>query len=93
MPPLSLATRSETYFTIAMLRAAKSETIGQSMGSRTVRRIPTLAWEFLIELYGSEEHLNRACESVDSSSLPPDELELLHLAQKYAGGYRPSDFE
>ncbi|MCP1413583.1 P-loop NTPase fold protein [Paenarthrobacter sp. A20] len=91
LPPLS--NRQGDAFALALLRSARSESLGQSMGSRAVRRTPTLAWNVLIELYGSEVALAEAINGIDTSSLTSDDKELLELAMRYVAGYRPNDWE
>lgn len=68
--------------TLALLRAAKSEVRSQSMGSRSVRRSPRLAWDTLVDLYGDEETLNARIQALRAEDLP-DDKELLDLAAKY----------
>ncbi|MET4620641.1 hypothetical protein ABIE18_002090 [Arthrobacter sp. 2762] len=89
----SLNNRQGDAFTLALLRSAKSDSLGQSVGSNAVRRTPTLAWDVLIELYGSETALTDAINGVDSRSLSPGDKELLDLAIRYVGGYRPNHWE
>lgn len=91
--PLPLNDRRESAFTLALLRGARSETLGQSMGSRAVRRTPTLAWDFLVELYGTESDLITAIKQIDLFDLSEDHRELLALATRYGEGYRPDDFD
>ncbi|MBI3652109.1 MAG: NTPase KAP [Acidobacteria bacterium] len=77
--------------TVALLRSARSEVQSQAMGSRAVQRYPRLAWDALVELYGDEATLRERIETLKASQ--PDETnDLLHLAEKYLGGWRPSDF-
>lgn len=77
--------------TLALLKAARSEVQSQSMGSRAVRRKPRLAWDALVELYGDEATLRQRIETLMASS--PDNIgDLLELADKYLGGWRPKDF-
>ena len=78
--------------TLALLRAARSETLGQSMGSRAVQRSPRLAWNELIELYGDEATLKERIESLKIAKLDGAD-ELLELADKYLGGRRDDPFE
>jgi hypothetical protein len=77
--------------TLALLRSARSETRSQSMGDRAVRRSPRLAWDALVGLYGDEGTLNERIESLKGAQ-PEDNDELLQLADKYVGGWRPKDF-
>lgn len=78
--------------TLALLRAAKSETRSQSIGSRSVRRSPRLAWEALTELYGSEEALRERIEELRQSH-GESIVDLLTLADGYLAGWRPDRFD
>jgi hypothetical protein len=78
-------------FTLALLRAARSEVTSQSLGSRAVRRSPQLAWDALTELYGGEATLRERIESLKATR-PRGENDLLELADKYLGGWRPNTF-
>jgi hypothetical protein len=80
-----------TEVTHALLKAARSEVRSQSMGSRAVRRKPRLAWEELVELYGNEATLRQRIDALRASS-PANIGDLLELADKYLGGWRPKDF-
>lgn len=88
-PPLDVPSSPEV--TLALLKAARSESIGQSMGSRAIRRSARLSWELLVELYGDEETLRIRINELEAEGVPGSE-ELLELASKYAAGWRPSDF-
>lgn len=87
----SLYIDSSPKLTLALLRAAWSETLHQSMGSRAVRRSPRLAWKTLIDIYGDEATLKARVESLKEAH-PEDADELLALAEKYIDGWRPNDF-
>ena len=78
--------------TLALLRSARTELQSQSMGSRAVRRSSRLAWNELIELYGDEETLRERIQELKAIQ-PEGEDELLQLADKYLGGWRPSRFD
>ena len=78
--------------TLALLRAARSEALGQSMESRAVQRSPRLAWNELIELYGDEATLKERIESLKIAKLDRAD-ELLELADEYLGGRRGDPFE
>jgi len=87
----ALTIPESTSVTHALLRSARSEVRSQSMGSRAVRRSPRLAWDVLVELYGDETILRQRIEALKSSR--PDQIgDLLDLAEKYLGGWRPKDF-
>lgn len=77
--------------TLALLRSARSDVRSQAMGSRAVRRSPRLAWGVLEELCGGEEALKRRLDGL-RAVLSEDDAELFALAERYAGGWRPSEF-
>lgn len=77
--------------TLALLRAARSDVRSQTMGSRAVRRAPRLAWGVLEELCGGEEALKRRLDGL-REVLSEDDAELFELAERYASGWRPSEF-
>ena len=77
--------------TYALLKSARSETLSSTIGSRAVRRNPQLAWDDLVELYGSEDTLRDRIEYLKAT--PPDGIgDLIELADRYLAGWRPNDF-
>jgi hypothetical protein len=78
--------------TLAILRSARSEVRSQAMGSRAVRRSARLAWDALIELYGDEPTLRQRIDRLKLAALP-DAEELIGLAERYLGGWRPGEFD
>jgi KAP family P-loop domain len=74
----------------AVLSSAKGEIRGMSLGNRHVYRTPTLAWQNLVEVYGSEDEIRRALTKVDASHDPRSE-ELTALVTKYLEGWRPDE--
>jgi len=89
-PPLNIA--DSPSMTLALLRSARSEVRSQLMGSRAVRRSVRLAWDALVELYGSEEVLRERIEKLKATR-PEGTDELFSLVDKYLTGWRPSDFD
>lgn len=77
--------------TLALLLGARSDAKSQAMGSRAVRRMPRLAWDTLVELWGDEATLEKRVEGLEATQ-PEDADELLALAKKYLSGCRPSAF-
>ena len=88
-PPVDIA--DSPRVTLALLQSARTEVRSQAMGSRAVRRSPRLAWDALIELYGNEDTLRERIQRLKATQ-PEGVNELLDLANKYLGGWRPSDF-
>lgn len=86
--PISLSDRKETFFTVSMIRKACSESVGQSMGNRAIRRTLRLNWETLVELYGSEEALLSVLVSIDAAGVSADDSRFVRLAFEYALGNR-----
>jgi hypothetical protein len=76
--------------TLALLRSARHNVQSQTMGSRAVLRSARLAWDALIELSGSEDALKERINRLKATQ-PVGIDELLDLADKYIGGWRPSD--
>ncbi len=89
-PPLNIP--DSPSMTLALLRSARREVRSQSLGSRSVRRFPRLAWDSLIELYGDEETLRDRIEKLKATH-PEGENELFELVDKYLRGWRPSEFD
>lgn len=89
--PISLADRHETFFTVAMIRKACSESVGASLGNRALRRSLRINWDALVELYQSEESLLSALASIDHTQVSDDDLRYVALAFEYAKGNRPND--
>ena len=87
-PPLVID--ESPLMTLGILRSSRSETLGQSMGSRAVRRSPRLAWDALVELFGNEASLKTRLQALREASIEDSE-ELLALADRYASGWRPSE--
>lgn len=86
-----LAIDGSAEMTLAMLESAKSEVRSQSMESRAVRRSARLAWAVLIELYGDENLLMERLEALKATN-PRGADDLIALAERYASGWRPSEF-
>lgn len=90
-PPLDIP--DSPSMTRALLRSARREVLSQSMGSRAVRRSTRLAWDALVELYGGGEILRERIEKLKATQQESADEQLLQLADKYLGGWRPNDFE
>ncbi|MGO2933728.1 KAP family P-loop NTPase fold protein [Microbacterium sp.] len=73
----------------AVLHSLKSTARSQSMGSRQVRSEDRLAWELLVQVFGSEAAVEEVVGSV-RKALGDDEV--LQLADKYLSGWRPEHF-
>ena len=73
--------------TLAVLRAAESETIGQYLGSRAIERSPRLPWKELVYLYDDENTIRKRVQSLKIANLEGSH-EVIALAEKYLGGYR-----
>lgn len=73
----------------AVLHSLKSAVRSQSMGSRQVRSEDRLAWELLVQLFGSESAIEGVVRNV-RKTLGDDEV--LQLADKYLSGWRPERF-
>jgi hypothetical protein len=77
--------------TLAVLQSARTNVRSQSFDSRAVRKSARLAWDALVELFGSEDTLRARVGRLRQSD-PSDAEELLELFERYAGGWRPDGF-
>lgn len=82
-PPIEIA--ASPQLTLAILRSAQSESRSQEEGSRAIRRVPRLAWDELVELYGDESTLIERIEELKSSR-PEGHDELIALVEKFVRG-------
>lgn len=73
----------------AVLHSLKSAARSQAMGSRQVKTEDRLAWELLIQVFGSEVAVKAVVINV-RKTLGDDEA--LQLADKYLSGWRPERF-
>lgn len=87
----SLDIDSSPELTLALLRSALSEIVSYP-GNHAVRRSPRLAWEALVDLYGSEETLAQRIKDLKQTH-PESADELLALADKYLSGWQPGTFD
>lgn len=88
----SIEIEDSPRMTLTILRSARSEVLSQSMGSHAVCRSARLAWDAIVELYGEENTLRERIAKLKASQ-PEGNDELLQLADKYLGGWRPRDFD
>ena len=84
-----LSMSDSAQLTLALLRASRNEVKSQSLSKRAVRRTPYLNWDPLIELYGDEMTLRKRIDELKATQ-PKDAGDLLELADKYLGGWRPN---
>lgn len=70
----------------SVLRSAKSTARSQSIGSRKVNVEDRLAWDLIVELFGSEAIVEKAITNVRKKLGDND---VLQLADKYLSGWRP----
>lgn len=85
--PLTAA--SDPILVRSVLLSAKSTARSQSMGSRRVRKEDRLAWDLVVRLFGSESTVRKAVANA-RKRLGSDDI--LDLADKYLGGWRPERF-
>lgn len=78
--------------TLALLQAARTNVVSQPFGSRAIRRSPRLAWEILVEVFGNEESLKQRIDDLKAIQ-PEGAEEVLALADRYLGGWRPQPFD
>lgn len=73
----------------SVLKSAKSVNRSQSADSRAVRTEEVLAWDILIEVFGTEKSLKAATELLRKSD---KNHPILPLVDHYLGGWRPERF-
>lgn len=89
-PPLIID--SSTELTLALLRASKSETMSQTDGCRAIKRSPRLNWKSLLDIFGDEDTLRGRIDALKATN-PQDADEIIELAEKYLGGWKPDRYE
>lgn len=82
---------ADVRVTRGLLLSARSESLSQTMGSRAVAKSAQLAWESLVDIYGTEATLRQRIDELRSANFE-ECSELLQLADRYLGGWRPKDF-
>ena len=82
---------ADVRITRALLLSARSESRSQAMGNRAVVKSARLAWNVLVEIYGTEETLRQRIDDLRAANFE-DCSEVLQLADRYLGGWRPKDF-
>jgi len=88
-PPLEIPDSPD--MTLAILRSAYYEVRSQTADSRNVKRSPRLAWDGLVELFEGEDILRERIEKLKATQ-PQGVDELIQLADKYIGGWRPDEY-
>lgn len=73
----------------ALLHSVKSSARSQPMGSRRIKTEDHLAWDLLVDIFGSEASVKKAVVNV-RKKLGDDDV--LQLADKYLSGWRPKRF-
>lgn len=86
-PPLK--TSDDPALLRAVLCSIKSIVRSQSSGSRRINFEDRLAWEPLVQVFGSETAVREAVINVRKSL---GDKEVLQLADKYLSGWKPKDF-
>ena len=86
---IDLGDVTDTELIRRLLGSAVSQTRAQSLESRHVRRTDVLAWETLVDVFGSEDALRDAVATLRAVDGGTD---LVLLAERYLGGWRPKGF-
>ena len=86
----ALVVSSDPQVTHAMLESAKQIVRTESVDGRVQDTIH-LYWDALIEIYGDEAVLEERIGEL-RAHLPEGSNDVLELAEKYVGGWRPSDW-
>jgi KAP family P-loop domain len=88
--PPAIGTSPTRQLNAKVLTDSRSEARSQTMGNRAVRRTTRLSWDALIKLYGGDDQLRAAIESVRAMTESDEQLaETIELADKYLTGWRP----
>jgi len=89
-PPLTIP--EGPAITLAVLLSARTETVGQAVGSRAVRRFPRLHWSTLVELFDGEDKLRERVDRLREAKLQVED-DLMNLVNRYLEGWRPSHLD
>lgn len=84
-----LTASSDPVIVNAVLESLRSTARSHSMGSRHLQTEDRLAWDLVVGLFGKETTLERAVAKVRKELGDSD---VLRLADKYLGGWRPERF-
>lgn len=88
----ALAISPEPRMTLAVLNSARTEVIGQSIGSRATSRSNRLHWDIVAGMYPDEDVLQERVERLRQSELSAEAIDLIELTEKYLSGWRPREF-
>lgn len=88
----ALDVEQDPNLTLQIFRTARTYTRTQSAESRAIRRSFRLPWSTVESVLGTESEIRARVESIDRTGLSEEDLEILELADKYLGGWRPKEF-
>lgn len=81
-----------TELSAQLLKRAQHEVTSQEMDKRYVKRETRLAWNPLVKVFGNEDNIRQAVDSIRSKKSIDEELEsLLDLTEQYLEGWRPEE--
>jgi KAP family P-loop domain len=83
---------ADILVTRKVLLSSRSDVRSQSFGSHAVKKSARLAWKPLVGVYGTEEVLRQRIEELKSANFEDCE-EVIGLADRYLGGWRPKEFD
>lgn len=84
---------ADPEFSLALLRSAQTEVVGQTVGNRGVRRSARLHWGMLTKIYGDEATTMVRIRAIEAENVADEnDAALLELADQYAAGWRPDEF-
>lgn len=84
-----LAPSDDPVLLLAVVRSLRSTSHSTVLGSRQFRSEEVLAWDLLIELFGSEDVVKEVVNSIRTELGDDDSL---RLVDKYLAGWRPDRF-
>jgi predicted KAP-like P-loop ATPase len=82
----SISSMDDPLLLKAVLCSLKSTVRAQAYGSRKVKLEDRLAWNLAVEIFGSENEIKKAVDSVRTAF---GDDEILQLAERYLSGWKP----
>ena len=88
----SLVIPESAALALAILRSSAGKARRQTMGNRAVKETVQLAWDALVEVFGTEDEVRERLEALNELATEEDGR-LVALGKKYLSGWRPKDFD
>lgn len=81
----------DTALGYTILKGAVSDIRSQTLGTRVLRVEHVLRWNLLVDLVGSEDAIRKIVDTYRNHDGDESLAEIIGLAEKYLGGWRPRD--